>query len=33
MKRIHLVAIGATGTVFKIRYSFGNNNRHITGNH
>ncbi len=31
--RILLVAVGATGTVFKIRYFFRKNNKQITGNH
>jgi uncharacterized membrane protein YbaN (DUF454 family) len=31
--RILLVAVGATGTVFKIRYFFRKNNNQITGNH
>ncbi len=31
--RILLIAIGATGTVFKIRYFFCNRNKQITCNH
>jgi uncharacterized membrane protein YbaN (DUF454 family) len=31
--RILLLAVGATGTVFKIRYFFRKNNNQITGNH
>ncbi len=31
--RILLIAIGVTGTAFKIRYFFSNKNKQITGNH
>jgi len=31
--RILLAAIGATGTVFKIRYFFSRKHKHISGNH